>query len=453
MSAFFSVTSVRVGLSRYLAEKGHIVVGFYALTASFITYFCMYAFRKPFTVGTYEHITLWHGVIDFKTAAVIAQAMGYAASKLIGIKVVAEAGAQARARMILLFITMSLLGLVLFAVLPAPLKVVAIFFSGLPLGMIWGLVFGYLEGRRMSEILGAGLCISFIVSSGAVKSAGSLLIVRFGVPEIWMPALTGALFFPLLATAVWFLAQTPPPDALDRAERMSRSPMYRNERRAFIRKTGVGLCLLILAYVVLTALRDFRDNFAAEIWQSVGYADAPAVFSLSEIPVALIVLALFAVTCVIRDNRRAVLMYHGLIIAGAVLVLAATYAFQTHMIDAVWWMILLGCGVYIGYVPYNAVLVDRMTAATAIPGNAAFFMYLSDASGYVGSVGLMLWKSFAHWHIGWLGFFIRLNYWSALIVIIATAASCMYFHFRVFASAAEGCKTPPLASGASGHVG
>lgn len=428
-------------LTEWLAGRGHIVVGLYALTASFITYFCMYAFRKPFAVGTYQHITLWNGEIDFKIAIVIAQALGYAASKLIGIKVVAEAGPQTRARLILLFITVSLLSLVAFAVLPAPLKVVAIFFSGLPLGMIWGLVFGYLEGRRMSEILGAGLCISFIVSSGAVKSVGSLLIVGYGVPEIWMPALTGALFFPLLATAVWFLAQTPPPDAADQAERMSRCPMYRKERKAFVAKTGVGLCLLILAYVVLTTLRDFRDNFAAEIWQSLGYADAPAVFSLSEIPVALIVLVLFAATCVIRDNRKAVLMYHGVIIAGAALVAIATYAFQAHRIDAVWWMILVGSGIYVGYVPYNAVLVDRMTAATAIPGNAAFFMYLSDASGYVGSVGLMLWKNFAHWHISWLAFFVRLNYWSALIVIVATSASYAYFRFGVFAKS-SGTKAP-----------
>lgn len=27
--------------------------------AAFATYFCMYAFRKPFTVGTYEGYALW----------------------------------------------------------------------------------------------------------------------------------------------------------------------------------------------------------------------------------------------------------------------------------------------------------------------------------------------------------------------------------------------------------
>ena len=58
----------------------------------------------------------------------------------------------------------------LFAVAPAGVKVAAMFLNGLCLGMIWGLVFSYMEGRRSSEILGAVLCASFIVSSGAVKS-------------------------------------------------------------------------------------------------------------------------------------------------------------------------------------------------------------------------------------------------------------------------------------------
>ena len=50
------------------------------------------------------------------------------------------------------------------------------FMNGLFLGMIWGLVFSYMEGRRVSEVLGAVLCASFIVSSGAVKSVGVLLM-------------------------------------------------------------------------------------------------------------------------------------------------------------------------------------------------------------------------------------------------------------------------------------
>ena len=69
------------------------------------------------------------------------------------------------------------------------------FLNGLPLGMIWGLVFGFMEGRRTSEVLGAVLCASFIVSSGAVKSVGKLLLAHWHVSPFWMPAAVGARCF------------------------------------------------------------------------------------------------------------------------------------------------------------------------------------------------------------------------------------------------------------------
>jgi len=418
-------------LTRGLARSGPGWVAAYALTAAFTTYFCMYAFRKPFAVASYAGVSGWPFAIDFKIVLVIAQVLGYALSKLIGIKVVSEAQPQHRAFLIVGFVVSSWLALILFAVLPAPLKIIAIFFSGLPLGMIWGLVFGFLEGRRASEWLGAGLCISFIVSSGVVKSVGRSLIVDHGVPELWMPAATGALFLPVLALSVWMLSQTPPPDARDVVERMARQPMFREDRKAFWARGGLGIALLILAYIVLTALRDFRDNFAVELWEALGYGDKPAVFSLSELPIAALILPLFGLTSLIRDNRRAVMAYHIMIIAGAVLIAVATLAWQAHLLGPLWWMIAVGAGVYLGFIPYNAVLADRLTAALGLPGNAAFFMYLADASGYGGSVALMLLKSFGL-SLSWLGFFTGLCYAAAAIVGITTAGSALYFSAKVF---------------------
>lgn len=418
-------------LTRSLARSGPGWVAAYALVAAFSTYFCMYAFRKPFAVASYAGVSGWPFAIDFKIVLVIAQVLGYALSKLIGIKVVSEARPEQRAFLIVGFVVSSWLALILFAVLPAQLKIIAIFFSGLPLGMIWGLVFGFLEGRRASEWLGTGLCISFIVSSGVVKSVGRSLIVDHGVPELWMPAATGALFLPVLALSVCMLSQTPPPDARDVAERMARQPMFREDRKAFWARGGLGIALLIVAYIVLTALRDFRDNFAVELWEALGYGDKPAVFSLSELPIAVLILPLFGLTALIRDNRRAVMAYHIMIIAGAVLIAGATLAWQAHLLGPLWWMIAVGAGVYLGFIPYNAVLADRLTAALGVPGNAAFFMYLADASGYGGSVALMLLKNFGL-SLSWLGFFTGLCYAAAAIVGITTAGSALYFSAKVF---------------------
>src|SRR5215469_10740626 len=119
--------------------------------AGFSAYFAMYAFRKPFTAATFEAVPGWGFALDYKIALVVAQVAGYALSKFIGVKVISEIEARNRARAILALIGVSWLALVAFALLPAPWNVIALFVNGLPLGMIWGLVYGYMEGRRVSE--------------------------------------------------------------------------------------------------------------------------------------------------------------------------------------------------------------------------------------------------------------------------------------------------------------
>jgi hypothetical protein len=71
------------------------------------------------------------------------------------------------------------------------------YLNGLGLGMIFGLVFSYLEGRRITDLLGAGLAVSFIVSSGIIKSV-SRWALSLGIDEFWMPFVVGLCFFPAL---------------------------------------------------------------------------------------------------------------------------------------------------------------------------------------------------------------------------------------------------------------
>jgi hypothetical protein len=148
----------------------------------------LYAFRKPFSAATFALVPGWTFALDYKIALVIAQVAGYALSKLIGIKVISELDPAKRASAIIVLILLSWAALVLFALIPVPWNVAAMFLNGLPLGMIWGFVFGFMEGRRTSEVLGAAVCASFIVSSGAVKSVGKLLMAYWHVSPFWMAA-------------------------------------------------------------------------------------------------------------------------------------------------------------------------------------------------------------------------------------------------------------------------
>src|SRR5438128_12307613 len=73
----------------------------YAVAAAFSTYFCMYAFRKPFAAAKFEGEFFFGTEVQLKTALVISQIIGYALSKFIGIKVCSEASGAKRARLLL----------------------------------------------------------------------------------------------------------------------------------------------------------------------------------------------------------------------------------------------------------------------------------------------------------------------------------------------------------------
>ena len=402
----------------------------FASMAGFATYFSMYAFRKPFAAASFDHVLGWHFILDFKITIVIAQVMGYATSKFIGIKVIAEMRPAGRARAILGLIGASWLALILFAIAPAAVKVAALYLNGLCLGMIWGLVFSYMEGRRSSEILGAVLCASFIVSSGAVKSVGLLLMTHLGVPMFWMPAATGLAFVPVLFLGVWGLSSLPPPNAEDERARVRRAPMTGHEVRAFLRDYGWGVALLVATYVLATALRDFRDNFAAELWGALGYSDPASVFTSAELPVAAVALVAMGVIVKVRDNRRALAVIHALMLGGLFLLGASTLAFDSGWLAPLPWMIASGAGLYVVYTPFNAMLFDRLVAVSGRVANAGFLIYVADSAGYAGSCALLLWRNLGLKQLEWLGVFKSAAYAMSLLGAALVALSLAYFNGR-----------------------
>ena len=279
--------------------------------AAFCSYFSMYAFRKPFAAASYSEVAALSAfglVVQYKTVLIIAQVLGYCVSKFLGIKFVSEMPATRRALCIGGCIAVAWVALLLFALVPAPWNILCLVLNGLPLGMVWGLVFGFLEGRRVSEVLGIGLSASYILASGVVKSVGKSMI-NMGVPEFWMPFATGACFVVPMLVFVFLLASIPPPTAEDRAARTERAPMDARARREFFLTYLPGLLPLTLLYILLTAFRDFRDNFATELWESLGFdqQESAALLAGAEVPVTLGVLGVLALLMFIHDNRKALL--------------------------------------------------------------------------------------------------------------------------------------------------
>ncbi len=402
------------------------IVAVFAALITFLTYAAVYAFRKPFTVGTFTDAPKVFGLV-YKDALVISQVLGYMLSKFYGVRFIAELKKSGRGKIILLLIGISWLALLLFAIVPAPYNVIFLFANGFPLGMIWGIVFSYAEGRKASDFIGATLAVSFIFSSGFVKSVGKWLMINFSITEWWLPFVTGLVFIVPILLLVFLLEKIPPPSDDDVIKRVVRLPMAREDRKNFFTHFKTGLIFLIIIYVFLTIFRDIRDNFAADIWKETGYGDQPSVFTATEIPITIVVLILIGSMILIRNNRKAFIITHLIILSGFLLAGISSWFFIQQLITPFTWMTLVGMGLYMGYIPFNCILFDRMIATFKYAGNVGFLMYLADSFGYLGSVGVILMKTIFDLQFNWTTIYSNGVMYVSVIGVIGTLLALQYF--------------------------
>lgn len=396
-----------------------------AAFAAFGVYFCMYGFRKPFTDASFEGLSYFG--IDYKVLIIIAQVMGYFISKFLGIKFISELKPEKRIFYLFIFIAVAEIALLGFAVIPAPYNILCMFINGIPLGMIWGIVFSYIEGRKTTEIIGLFLCSSFVVSSGFTKSAGKFLMDTFRISEFWMPFSAGLLFIiPLLIFGL-MLEKLPQPTEEDILLKNKREPLHKAERKKIMQQFLVPMVCITLLYVSLTVLRDFRDNFNREIWDNLHIRFSSSVFTLTEIPIAVMVLLILGFMVKIKNNRKAFAWYHYLLFGGILTVGFSTFLFESTIISPFLWMVLSGFGMYLCYIPFNGMYFDRMIAAFNIKGNVGFLIYLVDSFGYLGSVLILLYKNFGSPQTSWLNFYIRLNYIIVAIVLVSSFIALVAF--------------------------
>jgi hypothetical protein len=396
----------------------------WCIVAAFGTYFCMYAFRKPFTAAGYSGTDL--GWVDFKTVLVTSQVLGYTLSKFLGIKVVAEVLPHRRVALLLGLIAAAEVALLLFGLTPAPWNLIWLFCNGVPLGMVFGLVLGFLEGRRNTEALAAGLCSSFIVADGVVKSAGSALL-HAGVSEYWMPFVTGLVFVPPLLLFAWMLTRIPRPSRRDVEARSERAPMNGAERWDFFHRYATGLSLLVLVYLLITILRSVRADFAPEIWSGLQGAVPPATYAWSEIAVGAGVLVLTGSMVLVADNRRAFFTGLALAMAGAGLVGVALAAQQGGALSPFAFMVLHGIGLYLPYIAVHTTIFERLLAMTRDRGNIGYLMYLADSFGYLGYVGVLLARNVLGPGQNFLGFFLTLSWVLAGACLLLLLPCWRYF--------------------------
>ncbi len=403
----------------------------------------MYAFRKPFTAASYADLMLWG--MGFKSVLVISQVLGYTVSKFIGIKVVSEVDPRRRVVILLALIGLSQVALLLFAVTPPPLNCVWLFFNGLPLGMVFGMVLGFLEGRRQSEALAAGLCASFIIADGVTKSTGAFLLTG-GVSQFWMPFVTGLLFTPPLLLFAWMLSRIPAPSTADVVARSERAPMTADDRGTFFRRYAPGLILLGVIYLLVTVLRSVRADFAPEIWRGLQASVAPEVFAGSETLVAAGVLLANGSLVFIQSNRRG--FFAALLLAGggAVLIAASLLGLGAGLLSPFAFMVLHGLGLYLPYIAVHTTLFERLIALTRDRGNVGYLLYLVDAFGYLGYVAVLFGKNALGASGSFLGFFVAAS-WCVAGACLALLVPCWRYFARHPSTRRQSTRHSPVTDG------
>jgi hypothetical protein len=393
---------------------------------AFLTYFCMYAFRKPFGAATFAGLEFMGTGIKLKTAFVIGQIMGYTISKYYGCKFCSEIGRSQQAKALVLMIIIAESALLGFAILPENLKVLAIFINGLPLGMVWGLVSRYLEGRKTAELLFAGLSCSYIVASSSVKTVGGW-IMETGITEFWMPVTVGAIFFIPFIISVFLLDLLPDPTADDIFSRCERTVMDGQSRSSFFKQFMGGMIMLLILYFFLTAYRDVRDMYMPEVFAAMGYASEPTLFSKADLPIALGIMIVMALLNLAKNHRKGLIAVFSVMLIGMILMGVATVLKDLNIISGLWWMILIGFGAYLAYVPFGAVLFERIMASTRATGTAVFAIYLSDAIGYTGSIGIQLYKDWGQADLNYYQFIRLFTYGMATLGTVLFILSGIYF--------------------------
>ena len=397
----------------------------YAALVAFLSYASIYAYRRPFTVATFEGLSFFG--ISYQSLLIISQGMGYMLSKFWGIKFISELKQLGRWKTSIILIGIGWFCLLIFAIVPAPYGMICLFVNGFMLGFMWGIVFSYIEGRRATDFIGSVLAVSFIFAGGFTRSIGKWLMLEWNVSEQWMPFTTGLVFLFPLILFLFLLERIPPPDKYDIEERTKRMPMTGADRRQFLRNFGFGILAVTVTYLFLTVMRDVRDNFMSNMWIELGYANNASIFAKTETNTSLVILLMISLMVLLRKNVTAFRIVHLAILAGFLLAGISSVLFVAGSLNGATWMQLVGLGLYMAYIPFNCIFFERMIATFRIGGNVGFLIYIADAFGYLGSISVMLAKEVMKVQLNWSQFYSQGVVICSVIGVLGTFISFLYF--------------------------
>lgn len=393
-----------------------------------LSYSLVYALRKPFTAAEFDGLQV--AGMDYKIVVSIIQLIGYVCAKMLGIKFISELKPEGRLKFIIGSAALSELSLVAFGLLPAPYNIFALFFNGLSLGCMWGVIFSFLEGRRTTDILASIMGVSMALSSGVAKSLGLYALNDLGVSEFWMPALVGAVAFPLLCFMGWMMTKFPAPTAADIAARTKRVTLDGRQRWQLFVKFMPLLIMLFGANLLLTVQRDIKEDFIVCIID-VSQVSSWAFAHLDSIA-TLVLLGVFALLSAVGNHLRALclILIMSAIGMGTIAFLGAEAGSLNMPVTA--WLFLQTLCIDIAYLSFQTIFFERFIACFKVQGNVGFFIITIDFIGYLGTLCLLLFKEFQAPHIDWTSFYNGMSVYIGIACCLAFAGSIIYMINKVY---------------------
>lgn len=394
--------------------------------AALLSYSLVYALRKPFTAASFENAEFFD--MDYKVVVTISQILGYVVSKFIGIKLISELQSEERFKFILTSVLLAEASLILFGLLSTPFNVAAMFLNGLSLGCMWGVIFSFIEGRRVTDILASLLGVSMVISSGTAKSVGLYVMNHLHVSEFWMPALIGAVALPLLLLLGWALNKLPEPNKEDIAMKSERETLNGKQRWELFKSFMPFLSMLFIANIAIVVLRDIKEDFLVNIIDVSAYS--PWLFAQIDSVVTLIILGIFGLMVLVKDNLKALSVLFGLIIAGMIVMSIVSFGQQQLRLSPVIWLFIQSLCLYIAYLTFQTIFFDRFIACFRIRGNVGFFIVTTDFLGYTGTVLVLVLKEFCNPDIDWAVFYNQFAGYVGIFCCVTFVCSFVYLHQR-----------------------
>lgn len=386
-----------------------------------LSYTLVYALRKPFTAAEFKGLTAWG--MDYKILVSMVQLVGYVCSKMLGIRFISELRPSGRLRFIIGSAALSEASLLAFGLLPVPYNVFMLFFNGLSLGCMWGVIFSFLEGRRTTDILAAIMGVSMALSSGLAKSMGLYALHTLHISQFWMPALIGALAFPLLSLLGWLMTRLPAPTADDIRSRTKRVTLDGHQRWQIFKQFMPVLIPLFAANLMLTLQRDIKEDFIVCI---IDTSTIPSwLFAKLDGIATLLLLSMFAVLSTVRSHTRVLCILLGLSTIGMALIAWLGAAQPTHLSTA-WWLFMQTFCIDIAYLSFQTQFFERFIACFRIHGNVGFFIITVDFIGYAGTLALLLYKEIGAREMNWRVFYNELSVFIGLACCAAFVCSTIW---------------------------